>query len=256
MTSGRWKRAAGPAALVAVMSAVAGFWAWFHWAPPGTAFLTVNPDPEVPYLLTSLAVFKGQPYAFVQHPGAPLALVGTALLAPLRPFGGARDFVLSVLGRPGVFMLAVHALLLAATLLCMWRMARQAPPGGAQRVVLAAAFFSFLPGAFFWPAFWTHDAVAFPLGTLLLAAAWESVKRGRPPSARRALLLGAGAGTMTASGLSFAVWAVGLVLLPVVLAACARRRPLQALARALLVAGGAVLAFALWTLPLLGAAKL
>jgi hypothetical protein len=247
-------RSAAP--LRAVVAAVAGFWVWFHVAPPRTVFLTSNSDPEVPYFLTSLALFKGRPYAYVDHPGATLALIGTAVLAPARPlFGDAEAFAMAALRRAGLFMLAVHALMLAGTVVCLSRLGALLPQRGAraglEAAAVAASFFAVLPSAFTWPAYWSHNAAAFPLGTLLLAGAWGAARRDGRLRTRPALLLGAGAGTLTATQIYFAAWAVGLAALPFTLAGLARRPAREALRESALVAGGALAAFAAWTAPLL-----
>src|SRR5207247_8453768 len=172
---------------VVALAAVAGFSVYFHVAPPRTVFCTFNVDPEAAYLLTSLAVFKGQPYVYVEHPGLPLALAGSVLLAPARLFfGTGEEFALAVLRHPDAFFVLAHALLVVGTLLSMWSLARWAVPrrhdaqgwlaGG-----VAASFFAVTPDAFFWPVYWSHNAPALPLGTPLLLAELLASRRPRLP---------------------------------------------------------------------------
>src|SRR5512143_2465571 len=43
-------------------------------------------DPEFAYLMNSLEVFKGEPYAYVDHPGTPLEVIGSVIYASTYPF--------------------------------------------------------------------------------------------------------------------------------------------------------------------------
>lgn len=250
---GRALRAAPTLALLAALSA---FWLLFHLAAPGTRFRAWNVDPELTYLFAALAALRGAPYAYVEHPGMPLTLTGAALLRVARALGAwPGDAGSAVLARPEPFFVGVHALLGLGCLLCVVLVARGARLGpGPGAAVLAAAcaasFFAVQPHAFFWTVYWSHNALAFPLGAALLALMGRAVREGALPSAPASLLLGLGAGTLAASQLYFAAWVAGAAALPLAVALLGGQAWRRAAAAAAAALAGGLLAFAAWTLPM------
>lgn len=59
-----------------------GFWNLYktYWS---------NTDPSTWYFLDSLAVFAGKTYTFVDHPGTPVQIIGSLLIALTMPFVGS-----------------------------------------------------------------------------------------------------------------------------------------------------------------------
>jgi hypothetical protein len=213
-------------ALVLALGAfIAGFWIHFHAASPGTAFRMVNADPEAAYFVSSLAVFDGQGYMLVQHPGTPLLVLGSALIALVHPFvaSSAQELTARLVARPELFFVPAHALLVLANIAAVIALGWKAAPvrRWADALVAAAvpaSFFAFLPRSFLWTFYWSHNAVAFPFGTLLLLALLGALRRGRPLTTRTAALLGASAGAFAATQLYFATWVIGLAAAPALLA--------------------------------------
>jgi hypothetical protein len=246
--------------VLALVFFIAGFWAYFHTAPPGTVFHVVNADPEMAYFVSSLAVFKGQPYVYVDHPGTPLAVLGTALLGLTYPFHSSSPdgFVAGAVRHPGVFILMTHVVLVLANVACVlalgWKaLAVRRWADAVFAAAVPASFFAFLPQSFAWTFYWSHNAVAFPLGTLLLLGSLVALRRGRPWPARTAWTLGLGAGVLTATQLYFATWAVGLAASSVALALLRPAWSRRAVGAALAVLAASAIGFAVCTAPMIPA---
>ena len=236
--------------MLALVLFIAGFWAYFHGAPPGTAFKAFNADPELAYLVSSLAVFKGQPYVFVQHPGIPLTVLGTGLLALTYPFhwSSPDGFVAGSIRHPEVFILLTHAVLALANVACVlllgWKaLSVRRWSDAVLAAAVPASFFAFLPQSFFTTFYWSHNAVAFPFGTLLLLGSLVALRRGRPLPTRTAWILGLGAGVLTATQIYFATWAVGLASASATLALLRPVHRRRAFGAALTALAGTALGF-------------
>jgi hypothetical protein len=246
--------------VLALVFSIVGFWLYFHAAPPGTAFSLFNADPEMAYFVSSLAVFKGQPYVWVHHPGTPLAALGTVLLALTYPFhwSSPDGFVAGAVRHPQVFVLLTHVVLVLANVACVLALGWKAlPVRHWSDAVLAAAvpasFFAFLPQAFFTTFYWSHNAMAFPVGTMLLLGLLVALRRGRPLPARTAWALGLGAGALAATQLYFVTWAAGLAAASAALALMRPAHGRRALGRALSVLAAATVGFAISTAPMIPA---
>lgn len=251
------------AALVFALAAfIAAFWIHFHTARPGTAFRIVNADPQIAYLISSLAVFDGQPYLLVQHPGTPLLVVGTVLIALAFPFmaSSVEGLTTRLVQQPEVFVIPAHALLVLANLACVialgWKaLSVRRWSDAVLAAAVPASFFAFLPQSFLWTFYWSHNAVAFRAGTLLLLALLVALRRGRPPTARTAAALGLAAGALAATQLYFATWVIGLAAAPVVLARLRGSRPATALRPALVVIAASVTGFLVCCVPMIGSQR-
>jgi hypothetical protein len=251
------------ALVLAAIAALVAFWIHFHTLQPGTAFRMLDADPEMAYFVSSLAVFDGQPYALVQHPGTPLLALGTVLMAALAPFAppGPGGITTRMVMHPEMFIVAAHVLLAAACALCVAALGcRAIAVRRASDAVLAAAvaasYFAFLPDAFNWTFYWSHNAVAFPAGTALLLASLQAHRRGRPLGARTASWLGVGAGVLTATQLFFATWIFGLVVSMAAMPLLRRRELGKAIRPVLAVIAGAALGFAVCFIPALPNARI
>ena len=247
------------AALVtAVAASLVAFWTYFHVAPPGTALHLVHPDPETAYLVSSLAVFKGHPYVYVQHPGTPLQVLGSMLLALTYPFRAPapEGFVVASLQHAGAFMVLAHLLLLLANVACMVALGFKAlsvrrGSDALMAAAVAASFFAFLPRSFTTAFFWSHNAVAFPAGTTLWLVALLALRRGRPLTTRTALGLGLGVGALAATQLYFATWAAGLALAAAMVASRSGAAARTALRAPAILLAAAAAGFVVSVLPML-----
>ena len=75
-------------------------------------------DPQVAYMLSSLSPFKGESYTFIDHPGTPIELMGTLLLALSYPFTRQTEtsFLMVHISDPGIFLRIVRTLLVGMSL--------------------------------------------------------------------------------------------------------------------------------------------
>src|SRR5687768_15384918 len=151
----------------------------------------VHADPEIAYFVSSLAVFEGQPYLLVQHPGTPLLVLGTAIFGILFLFvgGPAPAFVARLVLQPVLFFLPAHLLLVTANIACAIAWGVKAlpvrrPVDALLAAAVPASFFALLPQSFTWTFYWTHNAFAFPAGGLILLFLLRALRRGRPPTTR------------------------------------------------------------------------
>ena len=65
-----------------------------------------NGDPAAFYFLDSLSVFVGKTYTYVDHPGTPIHIIGSLMLALIRPFfKDANSFVQFFLESPAAFFI-------------------------------------------------------------------------------------------------------------------------------------------------------
>lgn len=175
-------------------------------------------DPEYAYFLNSLAPFKGVGYAYMDHPGIPLEIVGTIALAATYPFVGSdrASFVDYHLHHPGLFLGMMHALLLIASIACaLWfyfLAPRRRTWGGALAAAsLALMFFGLQRFSFASLSLWSHHSFSFPLGTSLLLLLYAAASARREAQTATIVLVGLGIGLLSAIVVYFVTWLVGAV---------------------------------------------
>ena len=72
---------------------------WLYWTFNTSYWF--NADPAAVYFLDSLSIFAGKSYTYVDHPGTPLQLIGSFLLALTYPFlDSSEAFISFHLARP------------------------------------------------------------------------------------------------------------------------------------------------------------
>jgi hypothetical protein len=235
----------------------------FHALRPGTAFRTVDIDPELAYFVSSVAVWNGQPYVLVQHPGTPVLVAGTAVTALLAPFlHWPGTLAGAFVARPELFVVPVHIVMLAGSLAVILALGRRLlsvrrRTDAVLAAALAAAYFAFLPGAFRWAFYWSHNAVAFAGGTALSLAILVAHRRARPVTTGTAAWLGLAGGALVATQLFFATWLVALAVTMAALPLMRDGRAGGRQAARLVVAAalGAAAAFALCFIPAIPGAR-
>src|SRR5512140_2964208 len=77
-------------------------------------------DPEIQYFMNSLLAFKGHTYYYLDHPGTPLEVIGTMILAITYPLtaGKPGGFVEYQLRNPNLFLLLARLFLTACSIGC------------------------------------------------------------------------------------------------------------------------------------------
>jgi hypothetical protein len=220
----------------------------------------INPfwDPELVYLMNSLLVFQGRSYTFIDHPGTPLEMIGSALLALTWPFvgGGNESFAARHVRDPALALTLAHVLLAASCMAVMVLLARRAVSierwdDVIPSLAVAAAYFAFHPHAITSLAFWSHNSFSFPAGTLLTLLLLLKLDRDQPPGWRWTAGMGLATGALAAVQLYFAAW-IGGAGLAVALAHLFHGRGWGAAVRAACLLGaGALAGFVAATLPIL-----
>jgi hypothetical protein len=211
-----WGLAAG--ALLLGLSLL-GFWGFVEFGDP-LPFFNRKYDPEMAYLLNSLAIFKSRPYMYFDHPGTPVEVIGTVILALMRPALqlGSDDFWTYVIGDPESFLRIAHGLLAAgsaasAGLICLKALKVEDRSDVVMALGAGVSFFTFLPAyAFSTLNFWSHNSFNFPAGTLMLLVLLVRLRSGKPIQAWEIALAGIAAGALTAVQLYFATWVLGTAL--------------------------------------------
>lgn len=245
--------------LAGFLSPILMFWVYVHLFKPTSPFFEAY-DPEFAYLMNSLEVFKGHPYAYVDHPGTPLEILGTLFYASIYPFLhlAPRDFVLYNLQHPGLFLNICHAFLTLGSIACAVTFFRMASPDKQIGSVLfgaalATSYFVLHPLSFRFTSIWSHNSFAFIGGTLLLLLLFKALDH--PPvhevSTRQLMLLGLGGGLLAGVTIYLAAWVVGIiaaVLINYRLQGLSWERTLRALAR---IAAWSVAGFGLIMLPVI-----
>lgn len=234
----------------ALAMALVGYYFLVEWAIP-LPFYSMKYDPEMPYFANSLAFFKGVPYAYVDHPGTPVEVLGTLLLTPTRTWTRSigATFISYHLGNPELFLALSHGLLALAGLMTVFFLAGRSIPDRSGKGVLAACgvavsyFAAHPPHTLRALTWWSHNSFAFPWGTLLLFWLVFRLRRGGPMSAATALVAGAAAGLGAAFQLTFAAWGAGVAAALGLYAWLRGERMRMALAQAGVSLVGAVLGF-------------
>ena len=173
-------------------------------------------DPEFDYFVASLSPFKGQTYAYVDHPGTPVEMLGTLFLALTMPFvGGGRAGLIDYhLRNPQLFFGIAHTFMLlanlAGALYCYVTARTTGRIGALPSLALALMFYGVSRLSLGKVMYWSHVAFIFPFGTPYLFALFRLVRRSRGELSWRAIVgLGVCAGLLTAVILYAAAWVVG-----------------------------------------------
>ena len=84
------------------MAAMAGYWVYWTLHPS----YWFNGDPAAYYMLDSLSVFAGGSYTYVDHPGTPIHVIGSLMLALIRPFfSNTESFIHFFINKPVAFFI-------------------------------------------------------------------------------------------------------------------------------------------------------
>jgi hypothetical protein len=238
-------------------AAVLLYWAYVDVIRPLPTY-TPRFDPEMPYMLNSLAVFKSQAYTYVDHPGTPLEVIGSLILVAQKvalriP---SEDLIQFTLENPRVFLLWVHALLAVGSAVTVFLLVAGYPVRRTADLLpaVAAAFLFFAahsPTALATLSFWSHNSFNFPAGTLLLLIVVLRLRKGDGLSHWETLLFGLISGGLAAVQLYFATWPLGLSVMLGTHRGLKGRSLLRGLGEALWVGAGAAAGFFLATQPIL-----
>jgi hypothetical protein len=251
----RWARV-GIACVLGLI--LLGFWVYVDFVRPAP-FYTIKYDPEMPYFMNSLATFKSHPYAYVDHPGTPVELIGTGILGIIKVATKlpSDEFVPWMIAHPEVFLRWAHGLLAVGSAVGIALIVLMGRPVRRWRDLVAAASAAALFFAVHSPygldtvSYWSHNSFAFPAGTLILLLLWVRLRRAEAVQLWELILWGALAGVLTAVQLYFATWIVGIALALGTLVGLRARSILRGVGAGLAVGSGGVAGFFAATLPVL-----
>jgi hypothetical protein len=214
-------------------------------------------DPALQYLLSSLEPFVGRAYHYIDHPGTPVEVLGTAVLGATYPFTASNidSFVAYHLAHPELFMTLGQTLLVMASIATYLLLVRRAFPvrhwtQAIAAVGIAGAFFGLHPEAFTTLAIWSHTSFCFIGGTLLSLMVVMAVRTTRPPAWRHVLALGVAGGVLTSVQLYFAAWVIGTTVAVVAASRLHGSTTRSAVRLGEATIGMALLGFVLATLPI------
>ena len=205
-------------ASLALAAILIGYYVLSEWLAP-LPFYSMKYDPEMPYFINSLALFKGVPYAFIDHPGTPVEVLGTVMLALTRPWTRSMGalFIPYHLENPQVFLAIAHGSLTVASVACLLLLARRAIEDRSRRGIVAAsavavAFYAVHPEAAFRTlTTWSHNSFAFPAGTLLVLWLVVRLRKKEAITPGEAVLAGVLSGLLAAVQLYFLAWSGGVI---------------------------------------------
>jgi hypothetical protein len=247
--------------MIALALSLAGFWVYFHWVEPIPFYDSYHYDPEMAYMMSSLSVFREYAYDdFYQHPGTPVQVLGTALLALTYPItiGSPDSFVMYHVRNPELFLSIARAFLTLGSIACVVLLARHAITtiehwtDALFSIAVAATFYAVHP---FWAfkslVLWSHNSFNLPAGSLLLLGLLVTLRSGRRLRWWQVSALGFGAGVLTSIQLYFATWVIGTIVAVATLYLLQRRGWLQTTLACLNAGLASLFGFVTATLPVI-----
>ena len=205
--------------VLGIIFLLAGFWLYLSILLKGPQPSYRDYDPEMAYLLSSLAPFKGAPYIYTDHPGTPVEVIGTMLFGITYVFfSNPASFTSYYLKNPEYFLNLAHGFLtllsvLFAIYFFLSVLGRLQKPNVYLALALALLFYGLHPYSFKTLTVWSHASLNFPLGTgyLILLFTVAHAAQGQI-STRLALGLGLALGLMIAVMINFVPWLVTTLL--------------------------------------------
>jgi hypothetical protein len=235
---------------ILVLSLLVGYFIYTHWVEV-TPFYAVKYDPEIQYFSNSLALFKGASYAYIDHPGTPLEVVGSFLLATTRPITRARGelFIPFHLANPHFFTTMAHALVAILSLATVGLLIHRSweIDGWASLIAslgLGVTYFAaYAPLTFRTLDWWTHNAFNLPFGTLLLLGVVLRLRRSESLGNLELVSFGILAGLLLCVQLYFIAWAIGILTSIILFEILSERSILAAVRSSVLSVSGLLLGF-------------
>jgi hypothetical protein len=171
-------------------------------------------------MLNSLAIFKGQAYTYIDHPGTPVEMIGSIIYGITFPFvnkypGG---FIQYHLQNPELFLFLSHILLVLSSIFCVCFFFSTANNLFSDQnllisIAFAVSFYSLTSVSFQTLTQWSHNSFNFPFGTLYLLFLLRIVFKKSGELAPGTLLgLGLVSGVLAATQLYFAVWVISTAI--------------------------------------------
>ena len=199
--------------ILGIIFLLAGFWLYCSIILKGPQPSYRDYDPQMAYLMNSLAPFKGARYFYTDHPGTPVEMIGTLLLGTTYVFfTDHANFISTYLENPEYFLNLAHGLITLLSVLCaiyffLTVLRTSQKPNVYLALSLALLFYGLHPYSFKTLTVWSHTSFNFPLGAgyliLLFTVAHDAQCQ---ISNRLAVGLGLALGVMIAVMINFAPW--------------------------------------------------
>ena len=201
--------------VLGIIFLLAGFWLYASASillkGPGPYYRDY--DPEMAYLLNSLAPFKGAPFFYTDHPGTPVEMTGTMLLGIIYVFfTDHANFIDYLLEHPEYFLNLAHGFITLLSVLCaiyffLTVFSRLQKPNVCLALSLALLFYGLHPYSFKTLTVWSHTSFNFPLGAGYLILLFRVAHDAQGQiSNRLAAGLGLALGVMMAVMINFVPW--------------------------------------------------
>jgi hypothetical protein len=198
-----------------VAAPIAAWWAEYTLITPVPLYHRYGEI--VTYFIDSLAVFNGATYSYIDHPGTPVSVIGSILLALTYPFTTGFDFTLYHLSHPLIFVTLTNIFLTLsfiisalyfyrASRLTLTRMPLMAS------LCISLMYFFLHTQSFDAITLWHHNSFSYPFGMPLLLFLFFMVMDDRRIENRRLLLFGFLAGAFSAVQFFFIVWPICSVI--------------------------------------------
>jgi hypothetical protein len=241
--------------IIFLLGAYFAYTQWVEVIP----YYAVKYDPEMQYFLNSLALYKGVSYAYIDHPGTPLEVIGSLLLALTRPLtrGQGVLFISYHLQNPQLGLTLLHSLLALFSLLTVGLLMMKAWPIRSWDSLIASVgigvtyFAVYSPLSFQTLDWWTHNAFNLPFGTLLMLGVLMRLRQIKPLQSPEVLFVSMAAGLLVAVQLYFIAWALGILATLVLFSIFLRRSWLMTVKAGFLSLIGLLLGFSIGVAPVM-----
>jgi hypothetical protein len=238
---------------ITLAALIVGWWSYTEWVASLPFFVRV--DPQMAHMVNSLSIFKGQLYQYMDHPGTPISIIGSLLLALSYPFTGESSFIIHHLRDPETFFTMARCFLALSAAGGVAFLARHAVRAENRIDVLAAvavalSFFAAHGAAPKFLSQWSHHSFQFPFPALTLIALFLLLRR-RPVELKRRHLawLGLASGVLAATLIFNAVTLIGITTTLVAFRFLDRKTLRRATGDLLTLGASAVVGFFLSTIP-------
>ncbi|MCJ7433199.1 MAG: hypothetical protein MUO77_06890 [Anaerolineales bacterium] len=240
---------------IIVLAPILIYWVDFTFITPGPFY--EGYDPETIYLMDSLSVFNGHAYGYTDHPGTPVSIIGTILLAFTYPFIHNSDFTLYHLFHPELFLSLTHTFLLLATIGGAYYLYKTSCNLLSKRTMIASlmmplAFFALNSDGYNTTTFWSHNSFNFFFGTGILTIWVSMLKDGNLLGHKNLLFLGIALGVLSTVQLYFLVWPICAIVTIFIFYRLKRTDYVGSFKASLLLGLGSLIGFLVSILPILG----
>ena len=208
-----WNRKQELIGAILVPIPILGYWVYWTLHPS----YWFNADPAALYFIDSLSVFIGKSYVYVDHPGTPVQVISSLLLALAYPFFSSKEaFIQFFLVRPNVFFFMTNVFLLITNIACAVLFYKTVSRDLTHNrtlagISIALLFFALHPHSYPSLTFWSHNSFNFPFGTLLLIWLYRELRRGEKIRTWKLFLLGVASGILSVAQMYFVAWLVSAI---------------------------------------------